>query len=660
MTTTHAPLRTPQSRPRVANAAIFMLLILTGCGKTVHTGAFPLIVEVPQKEQEAHPQYTPRIETFPLQDEYGIDRKIIINKPNIRCRESFHSESPVGEPLTWFHPYFLVDTFPNAPGVEPSMYKISMTPNDNASLGWVSVDDAIEWRTRMAARWSKNTPLVVASTFESLETSIRAERPIADPIARFEGNSTDAWMPWPILESKVIQHLDRHYECVRLAFLAQPSARAKQRYSEREVEGFKDRLRTLSVVFVVDNTLSTEPQVEAMIEALTGIVDQLKNMPDAPKLRCSVVLFRDYVNGLYFEESGTRRVVRVFETTDNLESLISELRQIEAPKQDSLDLPESVYDGVDAGLELLDTEDKLAMKVLVLCGDNSAHDPGSRGNPRNIAAADLIERACEQKTTLYSLCVAGGGSEAERNLHRRQFEHLARGTKGECYSLAESSKIVAAIEQLIQNADRESKQRREELNKLARRTAADAKPSPATLAAPLRSETVVMELLRDANIDPERLHADSGPADSTIQTTGWVIASIDGQPVIDQCVFLTRSDLNFVLAELNSLCAVLSAKNGERIHEIIVNIKTGDFLRHASSKQTFDSFMRARGIPARTGLLRLSKEEIVEMPEEIRSSLSNRLQVDFITALTLARNDNRVFRLHGSYEYGFINARFFP
>jgi hypothetical protein len=101
-------------------------------------------------------------------------------------------------------------------------------------------------------------------------------------------------------------------------------------------------------------------------------------------------------------------------------------------------------------------------------------------------------------------------------------------------------------------------------------------------------------------------------------------------------------------------------RNGERIHEIIVNIKTGDFLRRASSKQTFDSFMRARGIPARTGLLRLSKEEIVEMPEAIRNNLSNRLQVEFITALTLARNDNRVFRLYGSYEYGFINARFFP
>lgn len=600
----------------------------------------------------------------PVFNQFGLMRKAIAIKPNLVTRRSFSSEKPDGEPLKWFHPYFIVDTFPDSKAGPPSLFQLTATPNATSSVGWVSVDDVIEWPTRMAARWTKTTPLLVAADFNALQTSLRSGQPIVNPVARFSGTNTDAWMPWPILESRTFVHDGVSYECARLAFLAVGSSRTeKAAYSEDEVAGFQDRLRTLSVTFVVDNTLSTQPQVEAMTAALTRIVEQLRGLPDAPKLRCSVVLYRDYIPGLYFEESGQKRVVREFATTDDLESLIEELRRIEAAKQDSLDLAESVYDGVDAGLGLLDDEDKLSMKVLILCGDNSAHLPGTRGNPRKIAAEDLIDRARAQKTTIYSLCVAGGGDVKERTMHRSQFEALAAGTKGECHSLDESDKIIDAIQGLIKSADDESKQRRSELKRLAERSAAEAAAREKTRVGTPGFETVVMELLRDANIDPERLHAEDGKSSMPTSTTGWVLASVDGQSTaqtIDQCVFLTRHEINIVLAELQSLNVVLSAKSTSQLHELLVRAKTGEFLTKAPANQSFDSFMRANGIPARSGLLRFSKDDIMQMSDARRKEISELIYRHYIPEIQRARNDDRNFRTQDDMEITFVMADIFP
>lgn len=633
-----------------------LLAITSGCDRLSCLLNTPPEVTKPNDDQPKHPPGPP------ITDEFGIGRKVITLRPLIPCRESIADDSAmISEPLKWFHPYFMVDTFPNSAAGPPSLVKIAKTPLDQQPLGWVSVDDTIEWKTRMAARWSKASPLLVAGDIAALQASIRSGTPVANPIARFEGSSAKAWMPWPILQSQTFEHGGQHFELAQLAFLAKPSKSAKLPYSPSEIGEFQERLRTLAITIVIDNTHSTHPHIEAMIVALTGLVEQLKALTDAPKLRISIVLYRDYVPGLYFEEDGKKRVVRVFESTNDLESLIAELRRLEAAKEGSEDLAESVYDGVDAGLEQLAAEDKLAMKVLVLCGDNSAHEPGTRGNPRDLSADDLIKRAVEQKATIYSLRVAGAGDEDERSRHRRQFEQLASGTGGECFGLDESSKVVAAIDGLIKKADEVSKKRREEFDHLRRRSASDAAASPAVLAGNQGFETVVMELLRDANIDPERLHAGSDTDGKPTHTTGWVVANINGTPEIDQVVMVARSDLDFVLGELSALCSLLNKPKGtEHIFELMVSAKTGEFFRSARPKQTFDSFLQAQGIPARSGLLRFSKDEIQGLPEAKRRALAEKLSKTYIPALQAARNDDRYFRFEADFEFGFVAVELFP
>lgn len=69
-------------------------------------------------------------------------------------------------------------------------------------------------------------------------------------------------------------------------------------------------------------------------------------------------------------------------------------------------------------------------RVVVLIGDNSAHEPGHPKNPRNISAEQLIRTARGLGVRLFGLCVQGGGDADERRRHEQQWRTLAEGTNG--------------------------------------------------------------------------------------------------------------------------------------------------------------------------------------------------------------------------------------
>jgi hypothetical protein len=115
-----------------------------------------------------------------------------------------------------------------------------------------------------------------------------------------------------------------------------------------------------------------------------------------------------------------------------------------------------------------------------------------------------------------------------------------------------------------------------------------------------------------------------------------------------------------VLAELESLNTVLSAKSTDLLHELLVRAKTGEFLTKAPANQAFDSFMRANGIPARSGLLRFSKDDIKQMSDTRRKEISEQLITKYIPAIHSARTNDRNFRLEDDVEIGFVMADIFP
>lgn len=594
-----------------------------------------------------------------LLNEFGIERKVIVVARSARCVDKVIGGQEVGQPLRSFAPAFVFEVYPT--GGSPAYFRIGSTPHFDSIIGWVGADQAAEWNTRIAQRHTSHEPLLVYATFEQALESVRTPQSVVPPMARFSGTNATVWMPWPQLERRSFEWLGTRYECARLLFLAEarPSLTASRddtlpvRYSTANVAEVAQRIHSLAICFVIDNTKSTEPHLAAMKQAVETICRQLSTLSDAPDVRFSLVLYRDYVRGLKYRQGDSDSVVYTVPSGSDHEAFLAKLSQLRVPTTGSGGWSESVYDGVDAGLDLLSQEDPLATRMLVLIGDNSAHEPGTSGNPRNLAAAQLIDAAKARQTTLYSLCVPGGGGEPERILHREQFERLAVGTGGACFPLEDAVKIATAVTGLFEQQRAAVDDRRSVVHDLATGDVRHDLPSGQRDSS-ASNYTAVMDLLAAAELDPERLRQD-GPACAS----GWVVAKVGDQTRLQTDVYVSRTELDLLLSDLSRLCAVLSADVGLGLLDAAVDSRAGE-LFPLGDRRARDPFQRREGLGTATGLIGLSPSQIKHMSETERLARRKSIVEQIIPAIQKARNDDRYFRWTGDIEYGFVDERVFP
>jgi hypothetical protein len=593
-----------------------------------------------------------------------VRRKVIVTSPGVSVLDR-PGGRPTGTTAIFFRPYFLfaIDEIDG----EPRYYQVGPTPRREMVLGWIPASQAALWDYRVGARQyrggsGRSLPLVVYSEKAPLVELVKTGRTEIEPIARAVLQDDQSLMPWPIAEVHYETIDGKVHELVRLLFLGEfhhsdsgidfGSRRVEAGYSSERIQKIQLGVRMLDICFVVDNTHSTQPFLEKIRETMDSMARLLQGISDKVDVAFGLVLFRDYIPEIMFPSPSGPSVTRAFalRSLDSFLEVVSPLREADAS---SIDWPEAVYDGLDIALK--DTAwrgDGLSQRVIVLIGDNSAHEPGSARNPRGIGIPEIVEtaRSPEKHVTIFSLSIRGGGGDDEQNLHRKQFTRVAEGTGGTCHDLADANKVVERIRTILET---------ESAVVHERSTIVDAKAAGklddllATKEVDVRRVTAVMEFLRDfGDIDIERI----GPGRPTF-ASGWVLTAINGVPTIEKHVYVARAELDYLLGELNHVLVGLSPGFAKSVLGVAVKPRTGDY----DQPETWSARLQSLGVPCGpTSILTFTPDQAAHMPEERRAMLRERIARSVIPKLVNARNDNDSFQFIDDLEFGWVSESLFP
>ena len=113
-----------------------------------------------------------------------------------------------------------------------------------------------------------------------------------------------------------------------------------------------------------------------------------------------------------------------------IERFRSNVKNVHAGSVSSEDCSEAVKDGLKAGLEEIKWRGQrglVSLRIMVLIGDNSGHEPGHTKNPKNISEDSLVKTATRKgmHVNIFSLFCKGPGTADERNRHAAQFKSIA-------------------------------------------------------------------------------------------------------------------------------------------------------------------------------------------------------------------------------------------
>src|SRR5262249_27789145 len=121
------------------------------------------------------------------------------------------------------------------------------------------------------------------------------------------------------------------------------------------------------------------------------------------------------------------------------------------------------------------------------------------------------------------------------------------------YPLAESGKVVARINELLQKRMREVKARVQYVEEKRQGKAHHE------VSLDERERCEVVEFLKGARIDTDRLGANVPTF-----ATGWALTEVRGKAVLRRKVFIARPELDHLMSEVTRLNAVLSSPRGAR------------------------------------------------------------------------------------------------
>jgi len=609
----------------------------------------------------------------------GVRVKALVIERGVRPLDRVPGGVLSGPPLRYFHPYFVFDVHP-AEG-EPRYYRLGSTPRRESIVGWAPASAVARWDSRVGVRYARREgqrvpPLLVYEDKAPLLELLAGETPSAKPIARARLDAGRAFMPWPVAETERVTLDGRVFEVVRLNFLAEVPAEAELsepsealpssgevHYTAEEVNRFRSQVRMLDIVFCVDNTHSTGPFLDAIRGAVEEIAQRLHELPVRPDLRFGLVLYRDYVDGLMYDDGGAPSVVRSYPLEGDLERFLARVRPLRAAEVGSDGAAEAGYDGLAHAVTRTRWRgDALSARAIVLIGDNSFHEPGAERNPDGIGLETIEREARARRIPVFGLCIEGAGDDEEQALHRRQFEDIASATGGASYRIDQADRVLGRIRDIAETrtalvADRD----------LVLGSAAEGKSSDEIAAEhrmDVRQVTEVMEFLEGAGIDLEKL----GPGVPTY-ATGWALVEVQGAQILEREVYLARSELDILLSGLHMLKTLLRGDGSRESLESIFQLGLGSRLEgnplagffRGTAAEPLDVYLMAKGIPVgRSSILRLSEADVRHMSQDEREVLHSRISRRIVPALTNAGNDDSLWGYRDELEFGWVLEELLP
>lgn len=596
-------------------------------------------------------------------DRHGIRKKAIPLREGVALVDRPEG-CPVGATLPWFEPQFVLEELP-AQGDARWLCVCDAPGRTSGSrpVGWVRREDVAIWPTRVGVRPARGDargagPLLVYAEPEAWIEILTTGATRRTPIARACGGAARAFHPWPVTQIESVTLPDGSvHELHRIEFLAaRPlgvaeagvaphtgAATAAATYDATRIAAIAQSTRMLDVVFCLDVTGSMQPYIDATKKTVLGIAERLRALPSRPSIAFGLVAYRDHD-----AESGF-----VTEVSDLCDAPTFERRLGALRASGGGDAHEAVWDAVQAALEKPTFRGEgLSDRIVILCGDAPAHEPGESGNPYSISQERLIALAASKRARVFALAV--GTHEPTR----LQFARLATRAGGECSPIADAGALVARIAAIVDARVEVVNLRGDTVERLGRGEA----PAAIALAegVEIGRVTEVLEFLAGAGVDFSRLQP-GVPSHGS----GWILAHEKGVATVEREVHCARSEISALIGVVNLLCAsALDPRFGETVHRFAAHARVDPMallLDGAGESARIDAFLMAQGIPVgRASVLRRTRSELTGLPELERRRLRDRLAREVVPALVQARNDDALWTMRGSDDWGWVGEGLLP
>ncbi len=401
--------------------------------------------------------------------------------------------------VTAFRPLYVfdrVDIDLTNPQEAKGWYRIGAS--EKIAFGWIQAKDAIEWRQALLVSYTpqgsgenarkrvigftaeENLRNVVESSDRDTEaekryTAISNKQKPDDVITLEPPGDLDIdehFYMIPVLDWKEATTFDEPYP----RYLQLVSAVPK----ERDTTGTKSTLenksfaaevagdatvraaqhmesqapRSVEIVFAMDLTGSMEPFIgltKSAIHTFGLLVGQ--NLPANIKVRFGFVGYRDNAEMVPGMEFTARNFTpSLLESSEFARLLDSD---VHAATVSSLDYQEEVFPGIKEAVGSAWSDDT-ALRLIVLVGDASSHEPGHERNVTGLGAEEVRRLADENNVYLIALHLQDPEDSADWALATEQFSALSRnpGDEAPAYlpveahnatAYEESVKIIASI-----------------------------------------------------------------------------------------------------------------------------------------------------------------------------------------------------------------------
>jgi len=628
-----------------------------------------------------------------LTNENGIRQKAIITRRGVSC-----SQEPGGVEdgfdLDYFHSYFVFETV-EVNGI--IYYRVGITPRRANIKGWVSGAKVQLWDTAIGARYARPEsddpekkvsqilpPLYVYGEKEDSIKAIKSEsvEPIAQTLYDYKYKTQ---MAWPITKKEEFPFQGKTYEVFQIAFLSEypqggdinapPPVITPTVVRTEKQKQVKEGVKTIDVVFVIDTTLSTTPYIEAVKETIRKIMNSLNGISAGsfkPDIAFGLVEYRDFVDGLYFNDNGAQKVYRLFQLTKDAQAFLNRINIVKSAGKSSEGWQEAVLDGLKAGLMEISWSNDYSERILILIGDNSGHSSDSpeiktgSKSPNNISVGDITVLASRNRATIFSLLVKNQAEAAEVARHLNQFTEFAEKTGGKCFPL----EVVGEMVGLVSNRIIDPKIQEAEIGtEVVTAKLRGSSESAIKEKVGEKQYVEVMKWLSKRNITDRDLK----PGEIFF-STGWVVSEAGGVKILAKEAYMARSELNLLLTNLQSLkdflanpkasVSLIAAAYFPRVRENMPNVvreNMPNFLGEEISLP-MNVWLQIKGIPlSEYSILKFNKSILEQMPEETRRTIKQRITTQCLPALMNDYNDFIRFSNQDDINsFGWVREKYLP
>lgn len=658
------------------------LAILAGCNeqKTLDKSKTPeakTLAKTPNGEP-VRPDVVPKLKFVEclIAPATGLPIKVIVTREGVLASNGLvpaKANDPGTQPLMFFHPYYV---FAEKRIDAVTYLKVGPTPRLKDVQGWVAANDVSPWPTNvglmpLAEMGKRTAPLMVYASQQAvidvIETGATAEQPIARALV--SSMNRPLW-PWPVAESKRIVTKDgRVVEVARIHFLAELKANlmhigadeAAHKHDADHAAKAQATVRQLDLVFCIDTTGSMAPYIDAVRQAVRRITEQMQSLGGVqPNIAFGVVAYRDH------NDKSTSYLTRTFKLQTSAEAMLAQIAGLDADAGG--DIPEAMYDGIDAALTEIDWRQG-SHRVVCVIADSSAHEPGEVQNPRNLDRKQIVGSANDKGVKLFALVtpLPQKTSEEQRRDKEKlwgQLREITQGAKGEALPLSQASQLVDKMRKIMDLEQVVVADRVKVVKAIIAVGHADKQKIADHAGVEIRKVTEVMEFLPGAGITASKL-SPGVPAFSS----GWVIIDQPDALTLERQVYISQDDCDMMQHGISGLIRALTQPDKiDEIFKVGLKGRVGLFDEYFSGSPdvksdgvTLNMFLAANHVACGPkSSLRFTRKQLETMPVDERMKLRARLQQEILPSLVNDLNNADLWRARSAMRYGWIREDHLP